>query len=266
MKILTENIAIPCKNIFKLFIQIVRKLTDVAISEYRLSRSLQNLRIRFDKFLTTRSNESYFRIVKKKKKFRSKRSEIFSSSPAFARSSSVKVPPRGDFLRARATRFRQIREQWPRTSSWTLFEQLPRKNASYFHVDAMESSRGPTIVSACGTRGSRLIRESLVGKSGGKSRGKGTPPCAYPVLNRDCGSPLTAPSPTERPTDVNWNRSIVWPCLSILLLLSFLSFFGEIHCADWKDRLRFFLMHILLFFLFSRSRNGNNIILEILYF
>lgn len=67
MKILTENIAIPCKNIFKLFIQIVRKLTDVAISEYRLSRSLQNLRIRFDKFLTTRSNESYFRIVKKKK-------------------------------------------------------------------------------------------------------------------------------------------------------------------------------------------------------
>lgn len=144
--------------------------------------------------------------------------------------------------------------------------QLPRKNASYFHVDAMESSRGPTVVSACGTRGSRLIRESLVGKSGGKSRGNGTPPCAYPVLNRDCGSPLTAPSPTERPTDVNWNRSIVWPCLSILLLLSFLSFFGEIHCADWKDRLRFFLMHILLFFLFSRSRNGNSIILEILYF
>lgn len=228
--------------------------------------SLQNFRIRFDKFLTTRSNESYFRIVKKKKKFRSKRSEIFSSSPAFARSSSVKVPPRGDFLRARATRFRQIREQWPRTSSWTLFEQLPRKNASYFHVDAMESSRGPTVVSACGTRGSRLIRESLVGKSGGKSRGKGTPPCAYPVLNRDCGSPLTAPSPTERPTDVNWNRSIVWPCLSILLLLSFLSFFGEIHCADWKNRLRFFLMHILFFFLFSRSRNGNSIILEILYF
>lgn len=227
--------------------------------------SLQNFRIRFDKFLT-RSNESYFRIVKKKKKFRSKRSEIFSSSPAFARSSSVKVPPRGDFLRARATRFRQIREQWPRTSSWTLFEQLPRKNASYFHVDAMESSRGPTVVSACGTRSSRLIRESLVGKSGGKSRGKGTPPCAYPVLNRDCGSPLTAPSPTERPTDVNWNRSIVWPCLSILLLLSFLSFFGEIHCADWKNRLRFFLMHILFFFLFSRSRNGNSIILEILYF
>lgn len=30
--------------------------------------SLQNFRIRFDKFLTTRSNESYFRIVKKKKK------------------------------------------------------------------------------------------------------------------------------------------------------------------------------------------------------
>lgn len=31
MKILTENIAIPCKNIFKLFIQIVRKLTDIRI-------------------------------------------------------------------------------------------------------------------------------------------------------------------------------------------------------------------------------------------
>lgn len=118
-------------------------------------------------------------------------------------------------------------------------------------------ARTQRVVSACGTRGSRLIRESLAGKSEG-GRAEGDTVCVSCFKQRLWLASHGAFASNQRPTDVNWNRSIVRPCLSILLLLSFLSFFGEIRRVDWKDRSargdrsRVFIMQILsLLFSFS---------------